>query len=167
MQLYFLRHGLAEDAGINVSDHDRPLTPMGRRRLQTAAQVIATLDLQLAYIFSSPRLRATQTAEIIADALKHPVEIREDVNFGFNVLAVKKLTDKLSPNTHVMFVGHEPSFSATIHALTGADVNMKKGSLARIDLLSRTTPIKGRLVWLIAPRVFDALHGLTPIPDDD
>jgi hypothetical protein len=34
---------------------------------------------------------------------------------------------------------------------------LKKGSLARIDVVTIASPLRGRLVWLVAPKVFDAL----------
>ena len=53
-----------------------------------------------------------------------------------------------------MFVGHEPDFSTTITSLVGGRVVMKKGGLARVDIIS-DQPLLGELVWLIAPKIFD------------
>ena len=52
-----------------------------------------------------------------------------------------------------MFVGHEPDFSTTISSLVGGRVVMKRGGLARIDIVS-PQPLLGELVWLIAPKIF-------------
>ena len=150
-----MRHGKAEDQA--PSDHDRQLTADGAKRLETEAQVIARLGINPVRIYSSPRVRARQTAEIIANALGKQVEISEEVNFGFNVESVMKLVDGLPPNAEVMFVGHNPSMSQVVHMLSGANVEMKVGSLARIDLDSAPPALHGHLVWLIAPKVFDAL----------
>jgi phosphohistidine phosphatase len=155
MRLYLLRHGHAEDTSTG-SDHDRALTTEGIARLNTAAKVMRRLGIKPAVIFSSPRVRALQTAEIVADALGAEIRIREEVNFGFDTQAVRKLIHDLNDSDEVMFVGHEPSFSMTVRRLTGADIEMKKGGLARIDLTDRHTP-SGVLVWLLAPAVFDAL----------
>jgi phosphohistidine phosphatase len=43
----------------------------------------------------------------------------------------------------VLLVGHDPDFSMAVHALTGAQVRMKKGGLAAIN--------KGELVLLLRP----------------
>jgi phosphohistidine phosphatase SixA len=57
-----------------------------------------------------------------------------------------------------MFVGHEPDFSTTIASLVGGRVAMKKGGLARVDIISsQPQPLLGELVWLIAPKVFERL----------
>jgi len=155
MRLYFLRHGHAEP-GLSVSDHARQLTPKGVARLQTAAKVMKRLKIKPTHLFSSPRVRAQQTAEIVAEQLNISVELREEVNFGFDTNAVHALIDRLPEGSQVMFVGHEPTFSMTVRAITGGQVAMKKGSLARVDLIDPVR-LQGELVWLIAPKVFDAL----------
>lgn len=155
MKLYFLRHGYAED-GFNISDHDRKLTAEGITRMKTAAQVIARMNLKPKHIYSSPRIRAKQTAEIVAQALGMTVEIREELNFGFHAGLVKQMIAGNGIDDEVMFVGHEPTMSETIKMLCGANVDMKKGSLARIDVVASSIA-NGTLVFLIPPKVFDAL----------
>lgn len=152
MKLYFLRH--AEASYEAPSDHLRPLTVKGIDRMKTAGKVLKKLDLHLKHIYSSPRLRAKQTADIVAAALNLPVEVREEVNFDFDVEKLNKMTSGLSKNAHVMFVGHNPSLSEIINELTGANVDMKKGGLARVDVIDEE---RYELVWLIAPKVFDVL----------
>jgi len=155
MRLYFVRHGIAED--LATSDFARELTKRGRRRVATSAKVIKRLGLAPREIFSSPRLRARQTAEIIAEALGCGVTLSEAVNFGFDRAAVRRLTKNLSADDEVMFVGHNPDMSLLVSEITGVDLSMKKGGLARVDVIGRAVD-EGELVWLIAPKVFDALQ---------
>jgi phosphohistidine phosphatase SixA len=155
MRLYFVRHGIAEN--LAASDFIRALTKRGRRRVATSAQVMKRLGMAPVQIFSSPRLRSRQTAEIIAAALDMPVTISEPVNFGFDLGDLRRLTRNLGADDEVMFVGHNPDMSLLVSELTGLDASMKKGGLARIDVLGRTVD-EGELVWLIAPKVFDALQ---------
>jgi phosphohistidine phosphatase len=152
MRLYFLRHGEAEEAA--ATDQERPLTERGRERITTAARVIAALDLKPGHIYSSPRVRARQTAEPVARALKCEVEVRTEVDYNFNVEAVVKLIQGLDDHAEVMFVGHEPSMSSTIEEMTGGRVEIKKGGLARVDVDAADLP-HGTLVWLITPGIFD------------
>ncbi len=156
MKLYFVRHGMAE-AGNGIDDFERALTKEGVEQMQTSAKVMAKLKIKPAHIYTSPRVRARQTADIMAEALGVQVEVREEVGYEFNVQAVESLIDGLSDGDDVMFVGHEPSFSETVSELIGGGtVIMKKGGLARIDVFSRE-PLRGALVWMIAPRVFEML----------
>ena len=154
MRYYFVRHGIAED--MAASDFDRELTGRGRRRVARSAAVMKRLNLQPARIYSSPRIRASQTAELIGAALDLPVSLVEPVDFGFDLNGIDRLTRDMRLDDEVMFVGHNPDMSEIVHELTGVDVSMKKGGMARVDLLGMNAS-NGELVWLIAPKVFDAL----------
>lgn len=155
MRLYFVRHGIAEE--LATSDFDRALTTRGRRRVVASAKVMKRLGIAPRQIFSSPRLRARQTAEIIAEALNMRITLAESVNFGFDVADLRRLSQSLSADEEVMFVGHNPDMSLLVSEITGVDAPMKKGGLARIDTVGRSVE-EGELVWLIAPKVFDALQ---------
>jgi phosphohistidine phosphatase len=154
VSLYFMRHGHAED-GFGKPDSQRQLTTEGIKRLEVAAQVINRMGAKPAHIFASPRVRARHTADIIAQPLGIPVEIRDEVNFDFSVEAIREFCIEF-PEQDLMFVGHNPSMSQVLTDLTGAMVLMKKGSFARVDVYG-SSPTHGNLVWLIAPKVFDAL----------
>jgi phosphohistidine phosphatase len=158
MQLYFFRHGQAgQSKHDDPSDDLRELTPEGIERTKVAAKAVSALGVKPTHIYSSPLTRARQTADIVAKALKVTVEVRPEVEPGFSIHAVAELIEGLNDQDEIMFFGHEPDFSATITQLIGGgEVVMKKGGLARVDLFSRK-PLRGALVWLIAPRVFEAL----------
>jgi phosphohistidine phosphatase len=153
--LYFFRHGEAEDAANGMSDNDRTLTSKGTRRTTNAAQALTRLKVKPARLYSSPRVRARQTADILAESLGLPVEVRDEVDFNFSVSAVERLIADVDGEQDVLFVGHEPSLSIILSEMTGANVAMKKGGMARVDIAPTTSPLRGRLVWLLAPRVFD------------
>ena len=160
MRLYFVRHGIAEE--LATSDFARELTKRGRRRVVTSAKVIKRLGISPSQVFTSPRLRALQTAEIIAEALDMRATVSEAVNFGFDLADVQRLSKNFGAGDELMFVGHNPDMSLLVSEVTGVDVSMKKGGLARVDVFGRTVD-EGELVWLIAPKVFDALND-KPMP---
>jgi phosphohistidine phosphatase SixA len=54
-----------------------------------------------------------------------------------------------------MLVGHDPDFSELASLLTGTDIAMKKGALARIDLDGPVEAGMGRLRWLLPPDLLD------------
>jgi phosphohistidine phosphatase len=101
-------------------------------------------------ILSSPLPRASQTAEIAAEHLKS--KCREDKRLapGFGPTELEELIRKHSVES-LMVVGHEPDFTKTISALTGASLKLSKAGVALIDvdLSSR----KGRLLWLFPPKI--------------
>jgi phosphohistidine phosphatase len=154
--LYFFRHGEAAGAGAwRGDDFDRPLTDEGRERIALEAQAIKRLEFALDAIVTSPLVRARQTAAILADTLQLRDTLVEDARLGAN-FSLEQLAHVLHdyPAARaLMLVGHEPSLSAVIGRLIGgAAVDVKKGSLARVDL-SGTFELKGELIWLVPPRV--------------
>ena len=109
MRYYFVRHGIAED--LSSSDFARELTKRGRKRVAASAKVMRKLGIQPAVIYSSPRLRALQTAQIIAAALKRDLTVDDRLNFGFDIEDVQSLARNGSPDDEIMFVGHNPDMS--------------------------------------------------------
>ena len=115
MELYFFRHGHAEDAqGPDFDDFARKLTDKGVERTQAAAMALHKLGVKPARIYTSPRLRARQTADILSSALGVTPEARDEVNFGFNPQFIPALINDLTNDVAVIFVGHEPDLSITI-----------------------------------------------------
>ena len=133
-------------------------TDKGVERTEVTAHALEKLGVKPTLLYTSPRVRARQTAEILAKALGVAVSVREEVGFGFNVQHIGPLTADAGTNNDVMFVAHEPDLSIIISTLIGGgEIVMKKGGLARVDLFSRA-PLRGALVWMIAPKLFSDLH---------
>ena len=160
MELYFFRHGHAEDAqGPDFDDYARKLTDKGVERTHDAAKALHKLGVKPARIYTSPRLRARQTADILSTTLGVIPEARDEVNFGFNPQYIPGLIHDLTNDLVVLFVGHEPDLSITVAALVGGgEIEMKKGGIARVDLLART-PLRGMLMWVLTPRVLEVVAG--------
>ncbi|MDH7571187.1 MAG: histidine phosphatase family protein, partial [Armatimonadota bacterium] len=72
MQLYLLRHGAAADAdpARGLTDALRPLTDAGRRGVESIAVALRGAGVRPEVVFSSPCIRAVQTAEIVARVLQ-------------------------------------------------------------------------------------------------
>ena len=151
MKLYFLRHGKADWPDWDKPDDERPLTKEGRREMERIAKFLRELKVEPAVVLSSPLPRAKQTAEYAADALS--IELREEpaLRPGFSAAKLRTLL-KRAEGGDLMIVGHEPDFTTVIRALTGGDVRLGKGGIARVDLPSGT-PVDGRLIWLIPPKI--------------
>lgn len=74
LHVYLARHGQDEDnaAGILNGRRNQPLTAIGIQQAQTVATKITEAGLRFDTIYTSPLLRTTQTAEIIAQAIGGP-----------------------------------------------------------------------------------------------
>lgn len=138
MQLYLLRHGIAEDQPPDPADGDagRRLTDEGRRKTRQAARGLARLIDRPQVILSSPKVRARQTAEYAAAALGAPVEV-EDVLAGGDLDAVlERLRQRREAS--ILLVGHEPMFSELIVRLCAGGgrnfIELKKAGLAAMDV---------------------------------
>src|SRR6476646_8608181 len=71
MKVYIFRHGEALSKGEPAvsSDAERPLVEEGIRRSRQAIEGFSNLAITIEAIFTSPWLRAKQTAAIAADVL--------------------------------------------------------------------------------------------------
>lgn len=161
MELMLLRHGIAEDQGVQYpADFDRPLTTEGRARMVAEAAAIRRIWLPDA-IISSPLVRARQTAEVVARAcgidgiaLSDTLAARE---FDAFFAAVAALGAR-----RVVAVGHEPLLSSTLsYALTGSETavrsTFKKGAAALIGFDGDPVSGGGWLEWLIQPAVLRSI----------
>ncbi len=153
MKLYFMRHGEASDDA--PSDELRPLTDTGRLHLSNAGKVLKKI-LTVNAVYASPRLRARQTAEIIAQALEQDVIVRDELNFNFSIETLKSLIMGYDEESRLLLVGHNPSISEVVQQMTGANINLKTGAIVCVDVY----PIAlkgGTLKWMLTPRLMDEL----------
>lgn len=153
LELYLLRHAHAGDRDSwSGPDEDRPLTDKGRRQAKRLARFLRALHFQPEIIISSPKVRAAQTAEIVAAALKLDVALNARLAGDFGLAALERLLTEVDGQTHIVLVGHDPDFSSLLAVLCGASrIPLRKGALARIDLEAPVTPGGGLLRWLVTP----------------
>ncbi len=156
MDLYFLRHGEAgKKDDWTGQDRERPLTEEGIERMKEVASTIAAMRLGVELILSSPLVRAQQTAEIVARALRPHALLRADARLapGFGSDELAQVIRENNDRKALMLVGHEPDFTETIAAcIGGGRIECRKGGLARVEIADIAT-LHGTLLWLIPPRV--------------
>ena len=161
MNLFILRHGIAVEPGTHgyEKDADRPLTPEGERKLLQIAEAMEALDLTFDLILSSPYLRARQTAEIVAEALKarKRLEFFDSLAPGGSTMKLVELLNCLAPPPqNVLLVGHEPYLSGLVSLLASGGatltVVMKKGGLCKLTTGLLTHSRCATLEWLLTPK---------------
>lgn len=154
MKIYIVRHAIAEDSAKG-GDRERALTEEGRKKMKEAAAGFARLDPEIDTIYSSPLVRAVQTAEIIVRAIGYdrPIEIMEELSPGHSAEDVTKRLRALKKIGSVMLTGHEPDCSElSQYLLGGAQIEFKKGAICLIEAESLTAG-SGRLIWHLSPQV--------------
>jgi phosphohistidine phosphatase len=158
MDLLFLRHGIAEEQSESGADFDRRLTAEGRERCLEAAAGFQALDPRPTHVWSSPLIRAWQTAELVVP--KPAYALRDELANASPADLLDALR-ALPADAVVVLVGHEPQLSSTIEHLLGAQhglVSMKKAALARVSVDLAAWPGRAAvLVWLLAPAQLRAL----------
>lgn len=105
-------------------------------------------------IVTSPRLRAVETAELLAGRLG--VRSRIDVRLAdpLSLSVIERILVDAGDPAQPLLVGHDPDFSELVALLTGAlDLPMRKGALARIDAERPLQPGCGTLRWLLPPEL--------------
>lgn len=158
VQLYLLRHGIAEDNGPDGTDESRRLTSDGRTKLKRVLEVAREAGVKPSMILTSPLVRARQTAEIAAGVLGYngglvesdalipsadPAEIWEEIRVHKN-------------EESVLLASHEPLMSQMTGFLLGTPsllVDMKKGAIVRIDFDRFGASPRGVLKWMLTPKL--------------
>lgn len=120
-RLVLLRHAKAEH-GLDVSDHDRPLTLLGRRQSSRVGVGLAAADLVPDVVLCSTSLRTRQTWELARSALgagqPAVTYVAELYDAGpDDLLALVRDVD--AGAGVVLVVGHEPTMSRAAAALAG------------------------------------------------
>jgi phosphohistidine phosphatase len=142
--LWLLRHG---DAADGSPDAERPLTKKGEKQGRRAGIALKALGVPMDACLTSPKVRAAETARLACEPLG--IEPQLEPKLAGGPFDGQALAAGLGDN--VLLVGHDPDFSMAVHALTGAQVRMKKGGLAGIE--------KGELIALMRPAELEAIAG--------
>jgi phosphohistidine phosphatase len=151
-QLWLLRHGEAEPHDARP-DSERRLTDRGRDQARTAGRALAALKTQVHFAFTSPKVRARDTALLACEQLGvEPIE-HAPLAGGFSAADALELMAAAGPDQRVLVVGHEPDFSQVVHDLTGGRIDLKKGGIAAV----RLDGTRGELIVVLRPRELDRI----------
>ena|SRR5688500_12809974 len=151
-QLWLLRHGEAVPHD-SKPDQERELTARGERQALAAGAALARLGLELAACYTSPKVRALQTAELACRSLGIEPVVEDSIGDGFERDDAIALLRAHGDDARVLVVGHEPDFSQVVHDLTGGRVDFKKGGVAAV----REERGSGELLALLRPRELESL----------
>jgi phosphohistidine phosphatase len=133
--LYLVRHAIAAERGDDwPDDSKRPLTETGVNRFKEAVAGLAWMDVTIDEIFTSPLVRAKQTATLLAHGLGNKTSV--------------KMLDALAP-------GHSPR-----QVMNGSPraLPFKKGGACLIAIQGLTSRRPGELIWFFPPKVLRRLH---------
>lgn len=152
VELYLLRHADAGDPQtFRGDDAQRPLSDKGRRQASSMGRFLNRRGLHPDVIVSSPKMRARQTAELVAAALNTPVSLDERLVGTPDLDRLNEIVAGAAVR-RVLLVGHDPEFSDLAAELAGAShIPIKKGGLVRLDVVLPLQAGRGTLRWLLPP----------------
>ena len=153
IELYFLRHAHAGDPEAWTGDDAaRPLSEKGEKQAERLGTFLAGVGFKPDAIVSSPKLRAAQTAEIVAKHLGIQISYDDRLAGAFEVETLETLLRDAGDPVRPVVVGHDPDFSDVLAELSGAsELPMPKGALARVDVERPLRAGGGTLHWLVPP----------------
>ena len=158
LRLDLLRHGEALPAGVD-GDDARRLSPRGERDLERLASHLARLGWHPERAFSSPLLRARESARIALGRIQPTVwvAVMEALRPGGEPEeVVAALAAEGGSAGHVLMVGHQPLLGELAAFLTdGPGPGLAPGSLVRIEFMDVPAAGGGALRWRIQPEDCD------------
>jgi len=158
MRVILFRHGPAveRDAKRWPDDRLRPLTPRGEQRTRRAARGVLRLEDDVRRIFTSPLVRCTETAGVLAHAAGlEGVEPLDALGpRGSWRTVINRLTEE-SPELTVALVGHAPELGKLAGVLlfgAPALLPLRKAGGCSIEFDAAPAAGQGRLRWFLPPR---------------
>lgn len=157
VEIHLLRHAHAGDPlAWKGDDADRPLSTRGRKQADRLAQFLERRGFRPDVIISSPKLRAVQTAEPLAERLGLEIQLDDRLADGPELDEVETILATARDPRRPVLVGHDPAFSALVATLIGVPwFPFQKGAFLRIDSDRPLSPGGGILHWLVPPDLLD------------
>lgn len=165
MRLILFRHGPAgrRDGSRWPDDALRPLSPRGESRTLAAAHGLARWEPEIHTVFTSPLVRASATARLLADALGD-AELRalEALRPGGSWRQLIATLASLPAGGTVALVGHEPDLGKLVGSLVfGAPsaLPLKKAGACAVAFDGAVAAGQGQLAWFLPPRFLRRMAG--------
>ncbi|RMG19135.1 MAG: phosphohistidine phosphatase [Deltaproteobacteria bacterium] len=151
MDLFLVRHAIAEPRRPGLPDAARGLTPRGVRRFRKVVDRLAAMGLRFERIYHSPWRRAVETAELLAPLCSGPLQSTPALAEPPSAVLFEDLGGE-----QIALVGHEPFLGALATLLVfgdealGARIVVKKGGVVWL----RGEPARGGMCLraLLPPR---------------
>lgn len=151
MKIFLIRHAEAIDYETDTvkSDDYRFITPNGRSITRKVAKELKEELKDLEIVFTSPLIRAVQTAEIFATRLKifSDVEVVNELRNECTVASLERLICNNASLSTVALVGHEPKMSLLVKSFSGKNdfIEFSKSSVSLLDIDPVTC--RGEFLW--------------------
>jgi phosphohistidine phosphatase len=158
MEIYILRHGVAEEPQTGQPDSERPLTADGRKKLRHVLRMAASAGVAPSLILTSPYKRALQTAQLAAETLQYKSELlrTQSLEPGSSPKTVWDEIRVHKDESGILLAGHEPLFSRLTAYLLGSPnllVEFKKGAMVCVEVERFPAEPHGLLRWMLTSKL--------------
>lgn len=121
-RIVVIRHAKPSNEGFS-DDDIRPLSEEGMSIQRAFTEFLKEQGVTPSIIYTSPLLRAKQTAEVIGDVYGDvPIEIVDWLGNAFNDQTALAEMPSPKDNKTIFFVGHAPTLSGFVNKLVGEEV---------------------------------------------
>lgn len=151
MDVYLVQHA---EAKPEHEDPARPLTDRGREEVQQVARHAAKIGLNVSEIRHSGKLRAKQTAEILAERLSPHRGIREMKGLAPMDDPAEAKAELEAAQEPLMLVGHLPHLSRLASVLLVGDpgreiIRFRMGAIVCLSKIEGGWVVK----WMLTPEL--------------
>lgn len=134
LTLMLLRHAKSSWSDPGQADIERPLNDRGKRAARAMGRLMAVNDLEPQLVLCSPAVRAKETWNLVAGALKtSPALLIEQYiyDFGDGEALMDCLRHKAGVAQSVLLVGHNPSIEGLALILARSEKTELRGQLEK------------------------------------
>lgn len=124
--VFLIRHAEAVAASLELRDSQRHLTAHGRAQARALGDRLRWHDCEPTHIWTSPLVRAVQTAELVANMVnaKCVIETQVALSPDSDMTPLVGALALLPEASVVMLFGHQPTITQIASQIVGRDVAM-------------------------------------------
>ncbi len=148
-----MRHGRA---GHAPTDAERQLTEQGREDVRRVSRALRERGVVQVTIFSSPLIRARETAEILAQVLDvNTITILPQLTSGASLEQLLVVIQELASRHAVALVGHMPEMGVLSAYLAtgerGKAMDLAASAVVCVDIVQSRPNVVATMRWQITP----------------
>ena len=154
MEIYLVRHGVAH---TKEDDPERHLNNDGLNQCHLSGRALRRFGTTFDLVISSPKVRARQTAEIIADEVGYPkdeIKVTETLEPMASPKDTISYLNNFTEKNNIMLAGHLPLLenlaSELLSKSTQISLSFEAGAVCQIDV-DHPISHNGILRWFLKP----------------
>ena len=150
MRIYLVQHG---DALTKEIDPERPLSEKGRADVTAVARLLARSATGVARVVHSSKLRAAQTADLLAAPLAPGTVVEAMGGLGPNDPVEPVVNELLAITADIMLVGHLPFMGKLAARLVAGDEKLSIAAFVPGTVLCMEAGDDGgfSIAWMTGP----------------